>query len=183
MPSIGTLGSILLSEPKSLKVKRQAFPHDGRMGLKCWAPASPPVTGKHHGARAKGATGHFWESLGWHRCYLLCPELWLQSVLPPGLYHFECYRKINYKKIHLSTSLLLGWAIFFHQFLVIPECPFPYWEAISPCLWNLAATEVLIEDALKLFLGGKLTIFAKWDNSWMGEAIYGCLIKRPSYIK
>ena len=28
-----------------------------------------------------------------------------------------------------------------------------------PCLWNLAATAVLIEDALKLSLGGKLTIF------------------------
>ena len=31
-----------------------------------------------------------------------------------------------------------------------------YWEEISPCLRNLAAIEVLIEDALKLFLEGKL---------------------------
>ena len=42
---------------KSLKVKRQAFPHDGSTGLKRPAPASPPVTDNHHGAGAKGATG------------------------------------------------------------------------------------------------------------------------------
>ena len=40
-----------------------------------------------------------------------------------------------------------------------------------PCLWNLAATAVLIEDALKLSLGGKLTIFmhyatATWPPFW-----------------
>ena len=35
----------------------------------------------------------------------------------------------------------------------------PYWEEISSCLQNLAAIEVLIEDALKFSLGGKLTIF------------------------
>ena len=32
----------------------------------------------------------------------------------------------------------------------------PYWEEIFPCLQNLAAIVVLIEDALKLSLGGKL---------------------------
>jgi len=40
-----------------------------------------------------------------------------------------------------------------------PTSFFPYWEEISPCLQNLAATAVLIEDALKLSFGGKLTIF------------------------
>ena len=35
----------------------------------------------------------------------------------------------------------------------------PYWEEIFPCLRNLAAIAVLIEDALKLSLRGKLTIF------------------------
>ena len=35
----------------------------------------------------------------------------------------------------------------------------PYWEEIFPCLQNLAAIAVLIENALKLSLGGKLTIF------------------------
>ena len=35
----------------------------------------------------------------------------------------------------------------------------PYWEEIFPCLQNLAAIAVLIEDALKLSLGGELTVF------------------------
>ena len=35
----------------------------------------------------------------------------------------------------------------------------PYWEEIFPCLRNLADIAVLIEDALKLSLGGELTIF------------------------
>ena len=35
----------------------------------------------------------------------------------------------------------------------------PYWEETFPCLQNLAAIAVLIQDALKLSLGGKLTIF------------------------
>ena len=60
----------------------------------------------------------------------------------------------------------------------------PYWEGISLCLWNLAAIAVLIEDALKLSLGGKLFLPAiRWNNSWMGEAIYGSLIKESSDIK
>ena len=53
MPSTGTLGSTLPSGPKRLKVKHQAFPHDGSRGLKQPAPASPPVTDNHHGAGAK----------------------------------------------------------------------------------------------------------------------------------
>ena len=32
----------------------------------------------------------------------------------------------------------------------------PYWEEIAPCLRNLAAVDILIEDALKLSFGGKL---------------------------
>ena len=39
----------------------------------------------------------------------------------------------------------------------------PYWEEISSCLQNLAAIEVLIEDALKFSLGGKLTIFTSYQ--------------------
>jgi len=32
-----------------------------------------------------------------------------------------------------------------------------YWEEIFPCFRNLAATEVLIEDALKLSFGGNFS--------------------------
>ena len=54
MPSIG---NTLPSEPKSLKVKRQAFPHNVSTGLKQSTLGSPPVTDNHHGAGAKGAAG------------------------------------------------------------------------------------------------------------------------------
>ena len=54
MPSIG---STLPSEPKSLKVKLQAFPHNVSTGLKQSTLGSPPVTDNHHGAGAKGAAG------------------------------------------------------------------------------------------------------------------------------
>jgi len=57
MPTIETLGGTLFSGPKSLKVKCQAFPHNGSTGLKQPTPVSLPVTDNHHGARAKGATG------------------------------------------------------------------------------------------------------------------------------
>ena len=60
----------------------------------------------------------------------------------------------------------------------------PFWEETRLCLWNLAAIPVQIEDALKLSLGGELFLPAtKWNNSWMGKAIYGCLIKGSSDIK
>ena len=56
-PSTGILGGTLPSGPKNLKVKRQAFPHDGSRGLKQPTLASPSVKDNHHGARAKGAIG------------------------------------------------------------------------------------------------------------------------------
>ena len=58
MPSIDTLGSTLFSGPKKLKVKCQAFPHNGSTGLKQPTPASLPVTDNHHGAGVKGAPGY-----------------------------------------------------------------------------------------------------------------------------
>ena len=57
MPSIGTLNGTLPLEPKSLKVKWQAFPQNVSTGLKGPTPASLPVTDNHHGAEAKGVTG------------------------------------------------------------------------------------------------------------------------------
>ena len=38
---------------------------------------------------------------------------------------------------------------------------YSYWEEIFTCLQNLAAIAFLIEDALKLSLGGKLPIFTR----------------------
>ena len=52
MPSIWTLGSTLPLEPKILKVKCQAFPHDGSTGLK--GLLQPAHLDNHYGAGAKG---------------------------------------------------------------------------------------------------------------------------------
>ena len=74
---------------QSLKVKCQAFPHNGWPGLKWLTPASPPVTDNHHGAGVKGATGcGRWvqKFLGWHSRYLLCLDLLLWSLRLPNLY-------------------------------------------------------------------------------------------------
>ena len=72
--------------------------------------------------------------------------------------HFFVARMDNYFPISLwwSLSVLL-----------------PYWEEIFPCLRNLAATAVLIEDTLKLSFGGKLTIFIsnQVKQLLMGETI------------
>ena len=57
MASVGTLGNPLPSEPKSLKVKCQAFPQDGSTGLKQPATASLPVTENYQSSGAKAATG------------------------------------------------------------------------------------------------------------------------------
>ena len=64
-------------------------------------------------------------SFGWHRGYPLYPDFLLQSLLPPNLYHFGCYRKTITKKV--TWALLCYWdgQIFSHQFLVVPECPTP----------------------------------------------------------
>ena len=53
MPSIGTLGDTLPSGPKSLKVKLQAYPHDGSRELKPPTLGSLPVTDNHHGAEPR----------------------------------------------------------------------------------------------------------------------------------
>ena len=45
-------------------------------------------------------------------------DLLLQSLLLPNLYHFGCYSKNNYEKIHPSTSLFLGWTNVFPQISV-----------------------------------------------------------------
>ena len=56
MSLVGTLEGTLPLGPKSLKVKRQVFPHDGSIVLKQPTQASPPVTDNHHGTGATDAT-------------------------------------------------------------------------------------------------------------------------------
>ena len=96
-------------------------------GLKQPTPSSLLVKDNSHWAGATGATGwgrYVCKFLGWHREYILFPDLLLQSVLLPNLYHCSCYRKKITKRF---TWALCCWEgqIFSHQFLVVSECPTP----------------------------------------------------------
>ena len=82
--------------------------------------------------------------------YLLCPDLLPQSLLLPNLYHFECYRK-NEHKDSPEHFFVAGMDEYFPTSFWWPlSVLFPYWEEIFPCLQNLAAIAILIENALKL---------------------------------
>ena len=122
------MGGTLLLGPKSLKVKCQAFPHDGSTGLKWPAPASPPVTDNHHGAGAKGAT----DVAGRSENFLVNTGA-TYSVLTSYSGAFSSQTctilgatgKATTKRF--TQALLCCWdgQIFSHQFLVVPECPTP----------------------------------------------------------
>ena len=136
--------------------------------------------------------------------YLLCPDFLLRSLLLPNLYHFGCYRKNNYKKIHLSTCCWDG-QIFSHQFLTVSDSPPLLGRNCSLTLKSCSYCS-LMEDALKLSFKGKLTIFTSHQVKqflngrgclWMsdqrilrylvlmenpGLAIYHCEILNPATL-
>ena len=59
----------------------------------------------------------------------------------------------------------------------------PTAQGWPPCLRNLAAIAIMIEDALKLSFGGKLTIFTSHQVKQLLNGSCGCLIKEFSDIK
>ena len=186
MPSVETFGSTLPLGPKSLKAKCSAFAHNGSAGLKRPAPARLPVTDNHRGTGAKGATGcgrEVWEFLVWHKGYLLCPDLLLQSLLP-NLYHLGYYRKTITKRF--TRPLLCCWdgQIFSHQFLVVPEYPtLLLGRGLS--LPSKSCSHCSPDRRCFKTLSWGQTIFTNHqvNNSWMGEAVNVCQIKESSDIK
>ena len=129
MPSFGTLVSTLSSGPESLKVKLQAFPHDGSTGLKGPTSSSPPVTDNHHGVGAKGATGcgrWVWEFLGWHRdCVNSVLTSYSRAFSSQTYNILGATGKTITKRFTQALLCCWGGQIFSHKFLVIPECPIP----------------------------------------------------------
>ena len=128
MPSIGTLDGTLPSGPKSLKVKHQAYPHDGSRGLKRPAPGSPPVTDNHHGAGAKGAAGVAGRS---ENVLLDTGATYSVLISYSGAFSSQTCTILGAtgKAItkRFTQALLCCWVgqIFSHQFLVVPEYPIP----------------------------------------------------------
>ena len=127
MPSTGTFGGTLPSEPKSLKAKSHDFPHDGSTGLKLPTLASPPVTDNHHGAGAKGATGcgrKVQKFLGWHRDYSVLTS-YSRAFSSQICTIWGATGKTITKRFTRVLFCCRDGQIFSHQFLVVPDCPPP----------------------------------------------------------
>ena len=131
MPSTGTLGGTLPSGPKSLKVKCQAFPHDGSTGLKRPTPASclSQITIMGLEPRVQldvaGRSENFLVDTGVTYSVLIsyCGAFSSQTCTILG-----ATGKTTTKRF--TRALLCCWdgQIFSHQFLVVPECPTPLIE-------------------------------------------------------
>ena len=112
-------------------------------------------------------------------CYLLYPDLLLQSLLPaaaaavaakllqscptlcnPRPVPFWVLQEKQLQK-HSPEHFVAGVDKYFPtSFWWSLSVLLAYWEETSPCLRNLAAIAVLIEDVLKLSLEGKLFLLA-----------------------
>ena len=127
MSSTGTFGT-LPSIPKSLKVKSQAFPHDGSTGLKWLAPASPSVTDNHHWLEPRvkldvaDKSENFSVDTGATYSVLTSYSEAFSSQTCTIL---GATGKTTTKRF--TRALLCCWdgQIFSHQFLAVPECPTP----------------------------------------------------------
>ena len=126
MPSIGTLGSSLPSGPKSLRVKCQAFHHDGSTGLQRPTPASPlsqiTMTGLEPRVQLDKADRS---------------EIFLVDIVATYSVLTSCSIAFSSQTCNIvgatgktstkifTWELLFCWdgQIFSHKFLVVPECP------------------------------------------------------------
>ena len=126
MPSTGTLGGTLPSGPKSLKVKGQAYPHDGSTGLK--HPLQPAclsqITSTGLEPRVQldvaGRSENFLIDAGATYSVLISFSGGFSSQTCTIL---GATGKTTTKRF--TQALLCCWdgQIFSHQFLVVPECP------------------------------------------------------------
>ena len=98
MPSTGTLGDTLSSGPKNLKIKHQAFPHDGSTGLKQPTPASLPLQTTIMGLELRVQLDVADKSENFLVDIYSVLTSCSRAFSLQNLYHSGCYRKNNYKK-------------------------------------------------------------------------------------
>ena len=128
MPSTGTLGGTLPSGPKSLKVKCQAYPHNGSTGLKWPTPASPPVTDNITGLEPRvqldvaGRPENFLVGTGGTYSILISYSGPFSSQICTIL---GATGKATTKRFTRALFCCWDGQIFSHQFLVVPEGPTP----------------------------------------------------------
>ena len=139
MPSTGTLGGTLPSGPKSLKVKRRAYPHDGSRGLKRPAPASLLVTDNHHGAGAKvqldvaGKSENFLVDTGATYSVLIS---WIKPS-PPKPVPFRVLQEKQLLKDSPEHFFVAGMDKYFPtSFSWSLSALRPYWEEIYSLNWG-----------------------------------------------
>ena len=165
MPSVGTLGGIVPSRPKSFKVKCQDFPRDGstrpwlKQPLQLARLAQRTITGLEPRLQLPVAdrSENFLVDTG--ATYSVLTS-YSGAFSSQSCTIWGATGKTVTKRF--TQALLCSWdgQIFSHQFLVLPECPSPLLGRDLSLLQNLAAIAVLIEDALKLSLAGKLFLSA-----------------------
>ena len=126
MPSTGTLGGTLPSGSKSLKVKYQAFRHDGSTGLKWPPPASPPVMITITGLESRVQL----DVAGGSKNFLVDTVVTYSVLISySGAFFSQTCTILGATGItttkRFTQALLCCWdgQIFSHQFLVVPECP------------------------------------------------------------
>ena len=128
MPSTGTLDGSLPSGPKSLKVKRQAFPHNGSIRLK--RPLQPArlsqisITGLEPRVQldVAGRFENFLVDTGATYFVLISYSRAFSSQTCTIL---GATGKATTKRFTLALLCCWDGQIFSHQFLVVSECPTP----------------------------------------------------------
>ena len=127
MPSTGTLGGTLPSGPMSLKVKHQAYSHDGSRGRSLLQPdrlSQITITGLEPRVQlhVAGRSENFLVDTGATYSVLISYSgaFSSQTCIILG-----ATGKATTKRF--TRALLCCWdgQILFHQFLVVPECPTP----------------------------------------------------------
>ena len=126
MPSTGALGGTLPWGPKSLKVNRQAFPHDGSTGLK--RPLQPArlsqitITGLQPRVQldVAGRSENFLVDTGATHSVLTSYSGAFSSQTCTIL---GATGKVTTKRFTQALLCCFDGQIFSHQFLVVPECP------------------------------------------------------------
>ena len=144
IPSVGTLGGIVPSGPNSFKVKHQDFPCDGSTRPWLKQPLQPAclaqrtITGLEPRVQlhVAGRSENFLVDTGANYCVLTYSGAFSSQTCT--ILGATEKKKKNYKNIHLSTSLLLGWTNIFPP---VSGGPYywvlllvPYWEEMFPCL-------------------------------------------------
>ena len=142
MPSAGTLGSILPSGPKGLKVKHQDFPKDGSTGLQLQPTCLSQITITGLEPRVQDVAGKSKNLVDIGATYSVLTS-YSRGFSPQTCTILGFTGKTNYKKINLSTSLLLGWINIFPS---VSGGPWVSYSLIGKIYTHWTGTTLVMEN-------------------------------------